>query len=121
RNNVAQLVGGSTPGPGNVGLSLSSYTANNSSPSFFVTMNRTNGTLGAVGATFEAIPLGSGPGYAAFGVDYTGGASTPIWGVTWPNNSWMLEDGLQGPNNQEQSIDNKTSYFGFNNIALNII
>ncbi len=122
RNNVAQLVGGATPGPGNIGLALTSYTANNSSSSFFVTMDRTNGSLGAAAATFAAIPLGSGPGYAAFGVDYTVGASIPVWGVSWPNVTWMLEDGLQGPNNQEHAIDNPTtSYFGVNNVSLNII
>ena len=120
RNNVAQLVGGATPGPGNIGLSLTSYSANNSSPSFFVTLDRTNGTLGAAAATFAAIPLGSGPGYAAFGVDYTGGATTPTWGVSWSKPTWMLADGLQGPNNAEFAINNQF-YFGFNNVALNII
>ena len=53
RSNLARLVGGATTGPGNLGLLNSSYSANNNTPSFFVTLLRTNGTLGSASATFE--------------------------------------------------------------------
>ena len=111
RQNVARLIGGSTPGPGNVELNLNSYTAQSSSPSFFVQVDRTNGTLGIVSATVAAVPTGSGTGYAAYNVDYIYNLATPTWGTTWSGgtgDSWMLSDGLFGANNQEFGISAAT-------------
>ena len=107
RSNVARLIGGATPGSGNIELA-SSYSADSTSPSYFVTLSRTNGTLGPVSAQIEAVPLAPGPGAAVYGVDYTFNTSTPTWQSTWGLNApltWMLSDGLSGPNNDEVRID----------------
>ncbi len=123
RRNVARLIGGATPGPGNIVFDSTSYSANNGSGAFFVPMDRVNGTLGAASATFEPVQLGTGPGYAASGVDYFSGSSSPTWGVTWnvsPSPTWMLEDGVMGPNDAEQAINNYT-WYNANSTYIDII
>jgi uncharacterized delta-60 repeat protein/uncharacterized repeat protein (TIGR01451 family) len=107
RSNVARLIGGATPGSGTIELA-SSYTADSSSSRFFVTVTRTNGTLGTVSAQIQAVPLPPGPGAAVYGVDYTFNSATPTWTSSWGLNApstWMLSDGLSGPNNDELGID----------------
>jgi uncharacterized delta-60 repeat protein len=126
RNNFARLIGGTTPGPGNIGLTYSSYTANSSSPSYYVSVLRTNGTLGVVSATFEALPTGSGPGYAGYGVDYTLGSSLATWANSYGQKlpaTWMEADGLSGPNNLSTAINFSTSaqYYAGPAITMNII
>jgi uncharacterized delta-60 repeat protein len=134
RSNVASLIGGSTPGPGNVELSYNSYSANNNASPFYITMDRTNGTLGIVSATAEAIPLGTGAGNAVYGVDYTFTATMPVWGSTWGGNTgrgpqwgnqtvltWMLSDGLYSLNAIEHTIKPNTSIIGLNTVSINII
>ena len=46
RGNVARLIGGATPGPGNIGFTAPSYAANKSQSFESVTLTRTNGNLG---------------------------------------------------------------------------
>jgi len=121
RQNWTRLVGGTTPGPGNLELSFSSYTADNASPQYFVEVDRTNGTLGAVSATVSAIPTGSGAGYAQYGVDYTYTGTAPVWGTSWGVRTWMLADGLFNTNNLENDITGNTTYIGFNPVYINII
>ena len=120
RQNFARVIGGSTPGPGNVELSLSSYTADSSSPKYYVQVDRTNGSLGAVSATVSAVPTGSGAGYASYGVDYTYALTSPVWGVSWSADTWMLADGLYGTNNNEFSLSG-TIYLGLSSVYVNII
>jgi len=103
RSNVARLIGGITPGPGNIGLALTSYSADASSGSttnstLTVTINRINGTLGPAAATVEPVTLGSGPGDAIYGVDYLFNPTVVTYGTTWAT-TWMLSDGVAGANN----------------------
>jgi uncharacterized delta-60 repeat protein/uncharacterized repeat protein (TIGR01451 family) len=122
RNNLARLVGNSTPGPGTINLAYSSYSADATTPQFFITLSRDNGTLGPAAATLQALPLPPGPGSATYGTDYVFTASTPTWGVSWPG-TWMLSDGLSGPNNDEVDIQSPTPqhYYGYNNVLINVI
>jgi len=100
RSNVAQLIGGSTPGPGNMALTYSSYTAAGqaTNSSSVISVSRINGTLGPAIATLEPSPLPAGPGAAVYGVDYIFNASPIEYGTTW-SDTWMLSDGVAGINN----------------------
>ena len=84
-----------------------------------MTLVRTNGNLGPAGVTFEAIPLGTGPGYAAYGVDYTLNSQSVLWGTSY-GSTWMQEDGLAGPNNAEYSITGAL-YLNASPVTMNII
>ncbi len=99
RGNVARLIGGSTPGPGNIGLAYSTYSAagqlTNSTAT--ITVNRINGTLGPSIATLQPQPLHAGPGAAAYGVDYLFAPTPVLYGTTW-SDTWMLSDGVSGAN-----------------------
>ena len=99
RSNVARLIGGATPGPGNIAMAYSAYSAagqlTNSSAS--ITINRINGTLGPALATIEPVTLAAGPGAAAYGVDFLFAPTTVTYGTTW-SGTWMLSDGVAGAN-----------------------
>ena len=101
RSNVARLIGGATPGPGNIELSYSSYTANKSAGSLYVSLLRTNGNLGSISATFMTNTAAPGPGIAS-GSDFTLSSTTPTWNSAWTGNNpsvaWMVSDGVYGPN-----------------------
>ena len=98
-NNIARLIGGSTPGPGNVGLSYSSYSVNKSVSSFFVSLVRTNGFLGPAAANFSVAP-----GLAQSGVDYSYvgdfNGSSPLYWILWEyaGPTRMHSDGFYGNN-----------------------
>ena len=64
-SNFAQLHGGATEGPGNIGLNFPTYSVNKSASSLFVGLVRTNGFLGPASANFQVIP-----GLAQSGSDY---------------------------------------------------
>jgi uncharacterized delta-60 repeat protein len=76
RGNVARLIGGVTPGPGNIALAAGSYAANKSQSIESVTLTRTNGSLGYASANFSVLP-----GLAQSGVDYSYNAVTPIYPI----------------------------------------
>ncbi len=109
RANFTRVIGNSTPGPGNIGFTITNYAANINGGINFIQLTRTNGfgingmCLGPASATFS-IPTSSGGsdtnGIAIEGTDYTFDASTygtPKWGTSYPfNNSWMTSDGLFG-------------------------
>jgi len=78
RSNVARLIGGATPGPGNISLSYSSYSADKSAGTLYVSLVRTNGSLGAISAVCSPEYATPGPGIATTN-DVTGGAT-----ATWP-------------------------------------
>ncbi|HWW00693.1 MAG TPA: Calx-beta domain-containing protein [Candidatus Acidoferrum sp.] len=81
RNNFARLIGGSTPGPGNIGLLYTNYFVNKSQLSFDVDLIRTNGTLGYSSANFAAQA-----GLAQSGVDYVYNSAAPVYvGSWWPS------------------------------------
>ena len=56
RSNFARLIGGATPGPGNVGLLNSTYSINRSQSFLYVNLMRTNGSLGYASANFSVQP-----------------------------------------------------------------
>lgn len=99
RSNVARLVGGSTPGPGNIEFSYGSYSVNNSQGSLYVSLVRTNGNLGIVSATFTTNTDGTGAGIAS-GEDFSLNPiySSPTWTTAWSQNAWMYDVGVTGPN-----------------------
>jgi uncharacterized delta-60 repeat protein len=96
RSGIARLIGGSTPGPGNLSLQQTSYSANKSQSSLSVGLTRANGNLGPVTANFSVVP-----GLAESGSDYAYYGAAPIFWIDWiyranPNQSRMHADGLSG-------------------------
>jgi uncharacterized delta-60 repeat protein len=83
RFNVARLIGGSTPGPGNVGLLATNFSVDLNGGAAFISMTRINGTLGNASVTVQAVSPPAGPGAAVLGTDYSFDAVTfgnPVWG-----------------------------------------
>ncbi len=103
RGNVARLIGGATPGPGNIGLALTSYIADaanngsNTNSTSTITVTRSNGILGPASATVAPVTLPTGPGAAIYGTDFLFNAAQVNYGTTWAN-TWMLSDGVAGTN-----------------------
>jgi len=75
RENLALLRGGSTVGPGNITLTYPDGNGNNNASKnggrLNVTLTRSNGNLGIVGARFSPDPKAVGAGAAIYGEDYT--------------------------------------------------
>jgi uncharacterized delta-60 repeat protein len=77
RNNYARLLGGATPGPGNVELAVDKYHVDESAGSAYVSVIRTNGSLGAV-----SIYLSTADGTAKQGEDYAPAVNAEFkWGA----------------------------------------
>ena len=96
RSGLARLIGGATPGPGNLGLNQTSFSANKSQSSLSVSLVRTNGMLGPVSANFSVLP-----GLAQGGVDYAYNSPPPIYWVASQyitHHSRERSDGLFGQN-----------------------
>ena len=105
RFNVARLIGNSTPGPGNVGLISTNFNVDLNGGAAFISLTRTNGTLGNAVVTVGTVSPPPGPGAAVYGTDYTFDAATfgnPVWGND--GDSWMQLDGLSGPNFNELDV-----------------
>ena len=81
RSNFARLVGGSTPGPGNISLLYTNYSVNRSQLIFDVDLIRQNGALGPQSANFAALP-----GLAQAGVDYIYNGAAPLYTGPWWQN-----------------------------------
>lgn len=111
RDNIARLIGGATPGPGNVGLLNNAYSANASQSSLYVSLIRTNGTLGPASANFSVLP-----GLAQSGTDYVYNNSNPFYWITWEYTGLtrMHSDGLWGTNTIFQDVFNGFWSFGNN-------
>ena len=96
RSNVARLIGGATPGPGNIGLAAATFSVNKSATSKFVALTRTNGFLGTASANFSVVP-----GLAQNGIDYLYdgdyNGTTPLYISAW-SSTRMHSDGLYGGN-----------------------
>ena len=121
RNNFARLVGGSTPGPGNIGLLYNSYSVNKSQLSLDVDLVRTNGSLGYSSANFAVQP-----GLAQSGTDYAYNSTPPLYTSSWdpagglqpyysdyPNAITRAhEDGLLGNNEIPNDVYNHF-WFGY--------
>ena len=105
RWNVARLLGGSTPGPGNVGLAQTSSSTDLSDHSYYVQLNRQNGSLGPAIATFSAVPLTPGPGAAIQGQDYFAPAQPVEWPTAYPGLTWMTSPAFTGLNNDATFVN----------------
>ena len=96
RNNIARLIGGATPGPGNVGFLYNNYSINKSQTPLYVSLIRTNGTLGPASVNFSV-----NAGLAQSGVDYSYDALNPLYWIAWGSQSpmgRMRSDGYFGTN-----------------------
>ena len=102
RSNVARLIGGTTPGPGNIKIALPDHNAAENQTALSVALVRENGTLGYLSANFQVED-----GLAQAGVDYSYNAVPPIYLSSWllpfpssePNAlTRMHSDGLSGDN-----------------------
>jgi uncharacterized delta-60 repeat protein/uncharacterized repeat protein (TIGR01451 family) len=126
RNNVARLIGGATPGPGNIELAQSSFTADQFSGDLFIPLVRTNGNLGPASVSITPSTTAPGPGSAVDSVDFAFdptfyGNPTYISSYVlnfgaWENfggtnsfpelGTWRLQDGTFGQNQgYSQTID----------------
>ena len=76
RVNVARLIGGATPGPGNVGL-LATDPATKGQGFIYTLLTRTNGSLGYASANFSVVP-----GSAQAGLDYVYNATAPVYPIS---------------------------------------
>jgi uncharacterized delta-60 repeat protein len=101
RDGLARLIGGSTPGPGNIQMQLSSYSGNKSQGSLTVGLVRTNGNLGPISANFSV-----STGLAQSGSDYFYDNPPPIY---WMASEFTTKptrfraDGLFGLNGSLQN------------------
>ncbi len=78
RSNFARLLGGVTPGPGNLSFTDSNYNVNESETAATIALTRTNGTLGYLSANLT-VPSG----VAQSGVDYAYSGSVPTYLTAW--------------------------------------
>ncbi|MDR3456204.1 MAG: Calx-beta domain-containing protein [Verrucomicrobiae bacterium] len=118
RSNVARLIGGITPGPGDIQFYYNSYSVDKNGGSLYVSLLRENGNLGIISATFNTNTADPGPGIAIPDVNFTLGAAsrTPTWGTAWSANAWMYDVGLVGPNFNTSPVNTTGA-----NVNLNII
>ncbi len=105
RNNFARIISGATPGPGNIAFAKTTYTVDEDAGRTFITLVRTNGSLGPVGAAFAAAdrPPG-GPGVAKDGADYLSTNRVPIWKRSHVQDR-KFSDAFMGPNNRAVSTN----------------
>ena len=102
RSNIARLVGGATPGPGNIGLLYGGYSINKSQSPMYVSLIRTNGNLGPAAANFAVLPV-----LAQSGQDYSYVGYDPIYWDAWQYVSpmgRMHSDGFFGTNGMMQDV-----------------
>ena len=101
RSNVARLIGGSTQGPGNIGLLQTTYGATKSQGTNYVTLIRANGSLGYASANFSVISQS-----AQSGLDYYYAAAPPLYPIMWEYTgpSRRHSDGLFGTNTLLEDI-----------------
>lgn len=124
--NVARVIGLATPGPenggigndpGNVTLTESTYSADDSANKLYVQIDRVNGSLGPAVVTLGTNTLAPGPG-AATDADFgLSGNDVAIYNDLWNGNiyypapqwGWRQSDGYWGLNNDPQPV---TTYAG---------
>lgn len=124
RRNVARLIGGETPGPGNIELAESNYNVDNPIKEgqqnvLFLKMNRLNGSLASATVTAQPYRSGDGVGNAQPGVDYVDVTSSPTWLTMWQD-SWQVSEGTYGQNNGDTPWGNGTrkADYPFNDLKL---
>lgn len=104
RSSVARLIGGSTPGPGNIGFQTPSFSVKKSQSFLSVGLIRTNGMLGPVSANFSVQPS-----TAQSGRDYSYNSAPPLFWVAWRYITTPTRthgDGLFGVNGFLQDVFN---------------
>jgi uncharacterized delta-60 repeat protein/uncharacterized repeat protein (TIGR01451 family) len=125
RSNFARLIGGATPGPGNVQLAQSSYTADENGGPLFVTLTRTNGILGPATVSITPKTLPAGPGAAVVSNDFVflPKYANPTYVDTWPRDTWEMSDGTDGQNQGGSGTVNPgfTLTYPNNDVFINII
>ena len=127
--NVTRLVGGATPGPGNIGLTHAGYSGDENIGELFIQMGRTNGRLGGALARVVSPDLLSGSGLAKGDDDYSNLLAEVFWpSMYWKYSTnafngggWMKSDAFVGLNN-EGSPDNtgRLWFTDENNLTLTI-
>lgn len=135
RSNVARLIGGSTPGPGNISLSYSSYSVDKSAGTLYVSLVRTNGSLGAISALCSPEYETPGPGIATTNdvqggtnatwptIVSTGGAGSAIAGTFGPNYTYDATYGTKAPGTYPDvyfTIYNDTNITGNLSAGINL-
>jgi uncharacterized repeat protein (TIGR01451 family)/uncharacterized delta-60 repeat protein len=105
RFNIARLIGDSTPGPGNITFTQDNYSVDEYAGSVFITLSRTHGSLGAVGALIATGDRPAGPGAATVRSDYLDNTKTVVWPSTHGSvsNTRMFSDANSGANNNTQT------------------
>ena len=112
RSNVARVIGGATPGPGNIEMVYNNYSVANSEGSLYVSLVRTNGNLGAAAAVLNVTTAAPGPGVATAGTDFYPSSFMPEYVTAYsqgPLNAWDNMVGLYGPNSIEIPVVNPLS------------
>lgn len=131
QQNVTRLIGAPTPGPetggigncpGNLGMTLNTYSVGDTANKLYVSLDRVNGSLGPASVTLQTNTLPPGPGSAT---DADFGLATPtaeyhdIYDL-WENEpsgtyGWRVSDGYFGLNYQIQppnDVDGGASALG---------
>lgn len=103
RHNFARVIGGATEGPGTVELARDNYSADENSGVVFITTQRDDGHLGAVGADFGARNLDQGPGAATAFEDFMPTAGSVVWDSVY-DRSRQVSEAFRGPNNEEYFV-----------------
>ncbi len=118
RSNVARLIGGATPGPGNIGFLNPSYPATKSQSFIYTLLSRTNGALGYASANFSVVP-----GTAQAGLDFSYYASPPVYPIMWEyiGPSRMHSDGLWGTNTVMNDVFGGQWSLGLNGMSSVIV
>jgi uncharacterized delta-60 repeat protein len=120
RSNVARVIGGATPGPGNMELLYNNYSVNNSDGSLYVSLTRTNGNLGIVASSFSITTAAPGPGIATAGTDFSPSAANPVWDTAWYNNAQLYSVGSAGPNFALNPAIGLGAVTGNPNVTINV-
>ena len=120
RSNVARLIGGATPGPGNIGFVYNSYSVNKSATNLFVSITRTNGNLGVATVTFGTNMAPYGPGIVnVTNMTLDPSFQAPVWGTAWYNNADQVSYCIYGPNFATLPTGNTVSTKTYVNIQIN--
>ena len=117
RNNVARIVGGSTPGPGNLEFVLGNDFADDIGGDHFIQMMRNNGNLGPASASVIPQTFADGPGAAASGLDFIFSPAYALPTYVSSYNSgcatWQLKDGTFGQNQGFSQTVNPNCILGY--------
>lgn len=121
RYNFMRLIGGETPGPGNIEFKLDNYNIDEDGNKKFITMQRVNGSLAVGRVTVATVDAPAGAGVALAGQDYYETNRVVGWASTYGQNcgdSREVHASRFGPNNQTYTTnralcDFTMDYLGF--------